>query len=141
MIVIVVGIGATVFAFATNGFVNFGSGFSNLVSNSNDQISEQIVVEQVVFVNPSGSPTSSGLTLYVRDVGINPSTIAAVYVENLTANSFVKQFTSTPLPVTIQSGVVQSISITGFVPDHGTTYSVTVATQLGNTVILDAKYN
>ena len=51
MIVIVVSLGATVLAYASNGFNSFGNGFSNLLTNSGNQIAENYVVEQVVFTN------------------------------------------------------------------------------------------
>jgi hypothetical protein len=139
MVLIVVSLGATVFAFATNAFGNYGNSFANLFSNSAYQVGEDVVIEQVAFTN-TGVSSTSGLTVYVMNVGTNPSTIEAVYVQNITANLFVKQFTSSPLPVSMNSGSVQPISITGTVPDHGTVYAITIATSYGNTVTYDAKY-
>ncbi|MGI0091944.1 MAG: archaellin/type IV pilin N-terminal domain-containing protein [Nitrososphaerales archaeon] len=140
MIVIVVGLGATVFAFATSGFSSFGNSFYNLFQSSSNQIAEDVVIEQVAFTN-TGMPSTSGITLYVMNAGVSPSTIEAVYVQNVTATVFVKQFIGSPLPVSINSGVVQSIVIAGFVPDHGTVYAITIATAFGNTVAYDARYN
>jgi flagellin-like protein len=140
MILIVVSLGATVFAFATGGFGSFENSFVNLLSNSSNQASERIAIEQILFVN-TGVTSTSGVTLFVRDVGINPSTIAAVYVQNVTASAFVAQFTASPLPVTINSGNLARFTILGFLPKHGFVYSITVASTLGNTVLLDAKYN
>jgi hypothetical protein len=140
MIVLVVSLGATVFAFATGGFSSFQNNMLNLFSNSSNQISENVVIEQVVFVN-TGSSSTSGATLFMRDVGINPTTIAAVYVQNSTAGSFVEQAKSSPLPVTINSGILSSFTITGFLPKHGTAYLFTASTSLGNSVVLNAKYN
>lgn len=141
MILVVVSIGATIFAFATNGFGALGNSFANLSSNSSNQISENVVVEQVAFTN-TGLSSTSGLTLYLMNAGINPSTIAAVYVQNVTANAFVKQFKSgTNLPGIINSGSVQAVEVTGLIPDHGTVYAITIATSLGTTVIYYAKYN
>jgi hypothetical protein len=139
MILVVVAVGTTVFAFASGGFDSFGSSFSNLMGNSGNQISEQVVVEQAVFVN-TGRAATSGADLYVRDVGLNPSTIAAVYVQNATTGSFVEQFTAPPLPTTINSGVFQIVFVSNFVPDHGIVYTFTLATTLGNTVSTNAKY-
>ena len=106
---------------------------------SGNQISESISVEQITFVN-TGNPSTSGANLYVRDVGINPSTIAAVYVQNSTASSFVEQFASSPLPLTINSGSFQVIFVKNFVPNHGIVYDFTLATTLGNTVNANAMY-
>ena len=140
MIVLVVSLGATVFAFATGGINSFQGNLLNMFSNSSNQISENVVIEQVVFVN-TGASSTSGATLFIRDDGINPTTIAAVYVQNSTAGSFVEQAKSSPLPVTINSGILSSFTITGFLPKHGTTYLFTASTLLGNSVVMNAKYN
>jgi len=140
MIIIVVSLGATVFAFATGGFTAFGNSFENLFSNSSSKIAENVVIQQVTFTNTRIASTS-GFTLFVLNAGISPTTIQTVYVQNVTANTFTKQFTTSPLPVTINSGILQTIIITGMVPDHGFVYGITIVTILGNTVTYDAKYN
>ena len=134
MIVVVVGLSATVFAFATNGFSNLGSNLSNLFGNSANALSERIVVEQVTF-NETGSHL--GANLYVRNDGLNPATIAAVYVSNITASKFVLSYTVSPANQ-INSGSFSIIAVT-FTPDVGTTYALTLASQLGNTVVINAK--
>lgn len=139
MILVVVALGTTVFVFASGGFNSFGNSFSNLMGNSGNQVSQQVVIEQVVFVN-TGDVASSGAKLYVRDIGLNPSTISAVYVQNATANSFVEQFTSAPLPATISSSAFKVMFVSNFVPEHGVVYTFTIATSLGNTVNYNAKY-
>lgn len=140
MIVIAVGIGVTVFGFATNGFNLYGSSFQSLFSNSSSQIAEDVVIEQVAFIN-TGSASTSGVTIYVLNAGGNPSTISALYVQNVTTSTFVAQFTGSPLPVTINSGIIQTVKILGFLPDHGNVYGFTLATSIGNTVLYNAKYN
>ncbi len=133
MIVIVVGLSATVFAFATNGFSNLGSNVSNLFGNSANALAERIVVEQVTFNESS----HLGANLYVRNDGTNPIAIAAVYVTNITASKFVLAYTVSPAKQ-INSGSFSIITVT-FTPDVGTTYALTVASQLGNTVVTNAK--
>jgi hypothetical protein len=141
MLIVVISLGATVFAFATGGFTSIGNSFQGLFSNSSYQVAEHDVIQQLVFVN-SGSSGSSGFTIYVLNAGTNPSTIEAVYVQNVVANTFVGQFTTgTNLPGSINSGIVQTITVYGFIPAHGTTYTVTIATSYGNTVAYTAKYN
>ena len=140
MIIVVVSLGATVFAFATGGFDTFGSSFQSLFSNSSSQISQDVVIQQVVFTN-TGNPSTSGFILYVMNAGTNSATVQTVYAQNVTTNTFVKQFSSSPLPVSINSGVLQAIVINGMVPDHGFVYAFTIATSLGNTVTYYAKYN
>jgi flagellin-like protein len=140
MIVIVVGLGATLFAFATGAFSSFGSNFQGLLSNSSNKIAEDVVIEQVTFANTL-NPSTSGFTLYVMNAGNNPTTIQAVYLQNVTANTFTKQFASSPLPVNINPGALQNITIKGMLPDHGFVYGFTIATSLGNTVTYYAKYN
>lgn len=140
MIVIAVGIGVTVFGFATNGFNLYGNSFQNLFSNSSSQIAEDVVIEQIAFIN-TGSASTSGVTIYILNAGASPSTISALYIQNATESSFVGQFTGSPLPVTINSGIIQTVKILGFVPDHGIVYGFTLATSIGNTVLYNAKYN
>lgn len=139
MILVVVGIGTTVFAFATGGLTNYGTNFASIMGTSGNQISEFVTVEQITFIN-TGNPSTSGANLYVRDVGTNPTTIAAAYVQNSTTSSFVEQFASSPLPVTINSGSFQIIFVKNFVPDHGMVYAFTLATSLGNLVDSNAMY-
>ena len=78
-----------------------------------------------------------GANLYVRNDGLNPATIAAVYVSNITASKFVLSYTVSPAKK-INSGGFSIIAVT-FTPDVGTTYALTVATLLGNTVVTNAK--
>ena len=134
MIVIVVGLSATIFAYATNGFSGLGSNLSNLFGNSANALSERVVVEQVTF-NETGAKL--GVNLYVRNDGVNPTIIAAVYITNVSASKFVLSYTLSPTKQ-INSGSFQIIAVT-FTPDVGTTYSFTIATQLGNTVVTNAK--
>ena len=134
MIVIVVGLSATIFAFATNGFSGLGSNLSNQFGNSANALSERVVVEQVTF-NETGAKL--GANLYVRNDGTNPATISAVYVNNVTASKFVVSSTVSPVKQ-INSGGFAIITVT-FTPDVGTTYALTLATQLGNTVVTNAK--
>jgi hypothetical protein len=131
MIVIVVGLSAIIFAYATNGFSGLGSNLSNLFGNSESQIEERVVVEQVTF----NESTKLGANLYVRNDGVNPTILSAVYVNNITAS---KQVLVDTLSKQINSGSFAIIAIS-FTPDVGTTYSFTIATQLGNTVVVDAK--
>ena len=134
MIVIVVGLSATIFAYATNGFSGLGSNLSNLFGNSANALSERVVVEQVTF-NETGAKL--GVNLYVRNDGVNPAIISAVYITNVTASKLVLSYTLSPTKQ-INSGSFQIIAVT-FTPDVGTTYSFTIATQLGNTVVTNAK--
>lgn len=134
MIVVVVGLSTIIFAYATNGFSSLGSNLSNLFGNSQNALAERVVIEQVTF-NESG--TKLGANLYVRNDGINPTIIAAVYVTNVTASKLVTADTLSPTKQ-INSGQFAIIAVT-FTPDVGTTYSFNVATQLGNTVIVNAK--
>ncbi|MHB8702289.1 MAG: archaellin/type IV pilin N-terminal domain-containing protein [Nitrososphaerales archaeon] len=74
-----------------------------------------------------------GANIYVRNTGVNSVTIAAVYVQNITANTFVGSFQLTPT-VTISPGSFQDIAL-AFKPTTGPTYSFTVTTQLGTSVL------
>ena len=135
MIVIVVGLSATMFAYATNGFSGLGSNLYNLVNSSGNRLAERVVVEQVTF-NETGAKL--GGNLFVRNDGVNPAIISTIYVTNVTGSSqLVVSYTLTPAKQ-INSGSFQIIAVT-FTPDEGSTYSFTIATQLGDTVVINAK--
>ncbi len=90
---ITVAIGTLVYSFASTAFGGFGSGFSNLVSNAGQQLSETLVPEQAYFFTNStiscvaGAPqlASCGGVLYVRNTGLNPIAIQEIYMTNITA--------------------------------------------------------
>ena len=131
MILVVVSLSAVIFAFASNGFSSWESGLSTLFGNSSNSLSERIVVEQVTF-NESGS--NLGANLYVRNVGQGVSTISAIYLTNATSNTFVLSYQISPAKQ-ILAGSFKIITVT-FTPDKGSTYSFSIATQLGNTVLV-----
>ncbi len=96
LIVITVAIGTLVYSFASTAFGGFGSGFSNLVQNAGQQLSENIAIEKVFFYNGVNNNTACmagpgtthcGGVMYVRNVGLNPVEIDAIYLGNLTSAS------------------------------------------------------
>ncbi len=97
LIVITVAIGTLVYSFASTAFGGFGSGFSNLVQNAGQQLSENIAIEKVFFYNGvtnntscasfNPGPSHCGGVLYVRNTGVNPVLIEAVYLGNVTASA------------------------------------------------------
>jgi hypothetical protein len=129
---VIVSLAATIFAFATNSFGNLGSGFQNLFATSGNALSERDVIEQVTF-NESGSHL--GANIYVRNDGGIPTTVAAIYVNNVTAGAFVLSNQISP-QTQLSVGAFKIFAVT-FTPDHGSVYSFTVATTLGNTVIIN----
>jgi flagellin-like protein len=137
MIVIVVGLSAIIFAYATNGFSGMGSNLSNLFGNSQNALAERVVIEQVTFNETGCSCTHLGVNLYVRNDGVNPTIVAAIYVTNITASKLVLADTLSPTKQ-INSGSFAIVTVV-FTPDVGTTYSFNIATQLGNTVVVNAK--
>ena len=75
----------------------------------------------------------AGANLYVRNTGSTIVTLSAVYVQNVTSNSFVESFQLNPV-VTIQPGSLDEVNVP-FTPSHGETYSFTVTTTLGYSVV------
>jgi flagellin-like protein len=134
LLLVIVSLSATIFAFATTGFGNLGSGFSSLFSSSGNALSERVVIEQVTF-NESGSKL--GANIYVRNVGGIPSTVAAIYVNNVTAGGLVLSDQISP-QTQMNVGTFRNFAVT-FTPDKGSVYSFTIATTLGNTVIVNEK--
>jgi flagellin-like protein len=88
LIVITVAIGTLVYSFASSAFGGFGAGFSNLVQEAGNQLAENVVVEQVYFVNAANvtCPNQCG-DLYIRNTGSNTAMIDTIYMTNVTASS------------------------------------------------------
>jgi flagellin-like protein len=139
MILVVVSLGVTIFAFASSGLNSFGNSFFNLFTNSGNAVQENDVIQMVTFTN-TGTAGTSGVTIYIGNDGQNPTTIQTVYIQSLTSSTLIEQFSTSPLPLTINAGLIGNVFATGFVPSHGTTYQITIATLLGNTVTYNAKY-
>jgi len=137
MIVVTVGLSAIIFAYATNGFSGMGSNLYNLFGNSASALEERVVVEQTTFNETGCTCTHLGVNLYVRNDGINPTIISAVYITNVSASKQVLAYTLSPTKQ-INSGSFAIIAVV-FTPDVGTTYTFTIATQLGNTVVVNAQ--
>jgi hypothetical protein len=138
MLAIVVGLGVVVFTFASGSLGSATQGFSNLMASQGTAVDESFVVEQAAFTT-SGSP--QGATIYVRDVGSSPVTVVSVYIVSQTNGAFVGQFPISS--TTINVGAFASIgpSTLHFTPTLGYTYSFTVTSSLGNSVIYYAKAN
>jgi len=127
---------------ATNGYVGISAGYytgATVVANPVSVMWFRMRALPPNNVMPSSSAGSShagsqpGANLYVRNAGTNPITLAAVYVQNTTANTFVGAFQLTP-PVTVNPGSFENIAIS-FKPSTGATYSFTVTTQLGTSIL------
>jgi len=81
---------------------------------------------------------SSGPDIYVRNVGTAPTTLVSVYITDATADAFVSQ---TTISITVNVGTFADIphNSIAFVPSHGHTYSFTVSSSLGNSVIYNVE--
>ncbi|MHB2037267.1 MAG: archaellin/type IV pilin N-terminal domain-containing protein, partial [Nitrososphaerales archaeon] len=84
MVLLVVSISATVFAYASNGLGSFGESFSNLLANQGNAISEQFSLEQSTFNLTAGLPPYIQMTItnsqnsptpapFQQELTINPS--------------------------------------------------------------------
>ena len=98
LIAITVAIGTLVYSFASTAFGGFGSGFSNLVQNAGGQLSENVIVEQVYFLqnstgnSPAGSCPSTAVPvqvgecagdIFLGNVGSNTAIINSIFVDNV----------------------------------------------------------
>ena len=83
----------------------------------------------------------SGADVYVRNVGTIPTTLASVYITDLTSNTFVAQFPLTTAQGTLNVGTVLDIShaVLAFTASHDHVYSFTVASSLGNSEVYEAE--
>jgi uncharacterized membrane protein len=135
LVAIVVSLGVMVFAFASSGLGSLSQNFVNLMTGSGNAIAEHFVVEQVTYTT-SGSP--QGADVYVRNVGALASTLVSVYIVDQSSGVFVSQVTiSTALNVGTFVNIPHA-TLT-FTPTHSHTYSFTVTSSLGNSVIYYAK--
>ncbi|MDA4115540.1 MAG: hypothetical protein OK442_03160 [Thaumarchaeota archaeon] len=77
---------------------------------------------------------STGGDVYVRNAGNIPTTLVTVYVTDVTSGTFVTQ---AAISVTVNVGSFAEIphNSAAFTPSHGHTYSFTVTSSLGNSVI------
>jgi len=92
LIVITVSIGTLVYTFASSAFGGFGAGFSNLVQGAGNQLAENVVIEQIYFINSNGTSgcplaTNSCGDLFIRNVGSNTATISTAYLTNVTLSA------------------------------------------------------
>lgn len=144
LVAIVVSLGVVVFTFASGGLGSLTGSFTGLISNQGNAVAEHFVVEQVTFctsTSQSGCSGGTGASVYVRNVGTITSTLVSVFVVDQSLNKFVVQIPLSSPYQTLNVGAVLDIPntvVTGFTPSHGHTYSFTVTSNLGNSVIFNA---
>jgi len=80
----------------------------------------------------------AGADVYVRNSGTVPVTLVSVYIVDQSTNTFISQ-TATSITVNVGAFVDIVHTTLTFTPSHGHTYSFTVTSSLGNSVIYDAK--
>ena len=88
-------------------------------------------------IQAAASPTP-GADVYVRNVGSVPSTLVSVYVVDQSTGAFTTQV-ALNLPLNVGTSVYLSHNTLTFTWAHGHTYSYTVTSNLGNSVIFNAK--
>jgi hypothetical protein len=104
-------------------------GYGAISTSANNAIADAI----------QASPASiSGADVYVRNVGSIPTTLVSVYVTDVTADAFVSQ---TTIRMTANVGTFVDIphATLAFAGTLGDTYSFTVTSSLGNSVVFDAE--
>jgi hypothetical protein len=138
LVAIVVSLGVIVFTFASGGLSSLTQSFTGLISGQGNVVAEHFVVEQVTFTFAPSSPT--GADVYVRNVGTIASTLVSVYVVDQSTGAFMGQFAiNTALNVGIFTDIDLHAGSLTFTPTHGQTYSFTVTSILGNSVIFYAR--
>ena len=125
MLIIVVSLSGLLFVWATSSFGAYTGGAGYWFSSRSIANQERVSVEAVYF-GSTGS-VNNLLTVYVRNVGTTPFTVASIY-----ENSTLYQISQSPIPV----NQVQSIQIflSGQAWAHGDLQSIRVATIRGTTV-------
>jgi len=125
MLIIVVSLSGLLFVWATSSFGAYTGGAGYWFSSRSIANQERVSVEAVYF-GSTGS-VNNLLTVYVRNVGTTPFTVASIY-----ENSTLYQVSQSPIPV----NQVQSIQIflSGQTWAKGDLQTIRVATIRGTTV-------
>jgi len=125
MLIIVVSLSGMLFVWATSSFGAYTGGAGYWFTSRSIANQERVSLEAVYF--GSTGPSNNLVTLYVRNVGTTPFTVASVY-----ENSTLYQISQSPIPV----NQVQSIQIflSGQTWAHGDLQSIRIATIRGTTV-------
>jgi hypothetical protein len=125
MLIIVVSLSGLLFIWATSSFGAYTGGAGYWFTSRSIANQERVSVEAVYF--GSTGPVNNLVTVYVRNVGTTPFTVASVY-----ENSTLYQISQSPIPV----NQVQSIQIflSGQTWAHGDLQTIRVATIRGTTV-------
>jgi len=89
----------------------------------------------------AATASTPGADVYVRNVGSIASTLVSVYIVDQSTSTFVEQVPLTAAQGALNVGTVLDISHTllTFTTLHGHTYSFTVTSSLGNSVIYNAR--
>ncbi len=125
MLVIVVSLSGLLFVWATSSFGAYTGGAGYWFSSRSIANQERVSVEAVYF--GSTGPMNNLVTLYVRNVGTIPYTVASVYV-----NSTLYQVVQPPLAVNQVLSITITLSGQSWV--HGDLQTVTVSTVRGTVV-------
>ena len=125
MLIIVVSLSGLLFIWATSSFGAYAGGAGYWFTSRSIANQERVSLEAVYF--GSTGPSNNIVTLYVRNVGTAPFTVASVY-----ENSTLYQISQSPIPV----NQVQSIQIflSGQTWARGDLQTIRVATIRGTTV-------
>ena len=125
MLIIVVSLSGLLFIWATSSFGAYTGGAGYWFTSRSIANQERVSLEAVYF--GSTGPSNNLVTLYVRNVGTTPFTVASVY-----ENSTLYQISQSPIPV----NQVQSIQIflSGQTWAHGDLQTIRVATIRGTTL-------
>jgi len=122
MLVIVVSLSGLLFVWATSSFGAYTGGAGYWFSSRSIANQERVSVEAVYF--GSTGPVNNLVTLYVRNVGTIPYTVASVYV-----NATLYQVVQPPVPVNQVQSI--TISLSGQSWSHGDLQSIRIATVRG----------
>ena len=122
MLVIVVSLSSLLFVWATASFGAYTGGAGYWFSSRSIANQERISVENAFF----GGSGNNVLTLYVRNVGTIPFTIASVYVNATQYN--------TSTTVLVNQAASMQVFLTTGTWTHGAPQAIKVATLRGTTV-------
>ncbi len=125
MLIIVVSLAGLLFVWATSSFGAYTGGAGYWFSSRSIANQERVSVEAVYF--GSTGPVNNLVTIYVRNVGTTPFTVASVY-----ENSTLYQISQSP--VLVNQVQTTQIFLSGQIWSHGDLQTIKVATIRGTVV-------
>jgi hypothetical protein len=130
MIALTLSLAAILVAWAGTSFGSFSSGSQLFFAQRGQALQERFVIEGAFFSNSGSNHT---MVIFVRNVGQEDFTLAAIYLNDTTPNSINASGACTgSLPQRIGVGAVCEFTLTYSSSTPGSIFDITVTSERGN---------